>query len=67
MPTLTTLDELKQQITLLASVEESEMLFLSCYLNLEDGRDSWREVPDDRARVLGRILKGDTLPTSSIH
>jgi hypothetical protein len=61
MTTLTTLDELKQQITLLASVEESEMLFLSCYLNLEDGPDTWRKVLDDRARVLRRILKGDDL------
>lgn len=61
MTHLTTLDELKQHITLLASVEESEAPFISCYLNLEDGPDSWRETLDNRARVLRRILKGDAL------
>ena len=38
MTHLTTLDELKQSITLLASVEASESPFISCYLNLEDGQ-----------------------------
>jgi len=61
MTHLTTLDELKQKITLLASVEESEAPFVSCYLNLEDGLDSWRETLSGRARVLRRILKGDDL------
>ena len=44
MPHLTTLDELKQHVTLLASVEESDAPFISCYLNLEDEPDSclWR-------------------------
>ena len=32
MTQLTTLDELKQNITLLACVEESEAPFISCYL-----------------------------------
>ncbi len=61
MTSLTTLDELKQHITLLASVEESDAPFISCYLNLEDGADKWRETLDNRARVLRRILKGDDL------
>ncbi len=61
MTTLTTLDELKQHITLLASVEESDAPFISCYLNLEDGADSWRETLNKRALVLRRILKGDDL------
>ncbi len=61
MTALTTLDELKQHITLLASVEQSEAPFISCYLNLEDGADSWRETLDKRALVLRRILKGDDL------
>ncbi|MGB5298220.1 MAG: hypothetical protein WBN48_05775, partial [Thiogranum sp.] len=44
MPHLITLDELKQHVTLLASVEESDAPFISCYLNLEDEPDSclWR-------------------------
>ncbi len=61
MTALTTLDELKQHITLLASVEESEAPFISCYLNLEDGTDSWRETLNERTLVLRRILKGDDL------
>jgi hypothetical protein len=48
MPHLTTLDELKQHVTLLASVEESDAPFISCYLNLEDEPDSWRKTLDDR-------------------
>jgi len=58
---LTTLDELKQHISLLASVEESNAPFISAYLNLENGRASWRETLDDRARILRRILNGNDL------
>ncbi len=58
MTHLTTLDELKQHITLLASVEESEAPFISCYLDLENGQTGWRDVLDERARILRRILKG---------
>ena len=61
MTHLTTLDELKQHITLLASVEETDAPFISCYVNLEDGATDWRETFDDRARVLRRILEGDDL------
>jgi protein required for attachment to host cells len=61
MAHLTTLDELHQQITLLASVEESDAPFISVYLNLENGRTGWREVLDDRARILRRVLKGNDL------
>jgi len=58
MTHLTTLDELKQHITLLASVEESEAPFISAYLNLENGQAGWRETLDGRARILRRVLKG---------
>ncbi|MGB5439999.1 MAG: hypothetical protein WBN90_10190 [Gammaproteobacteria bacterium] len=61
MTRLTTLDELKQQITVLASVEESDAPFISCYLDLENGQSSWRDVLDERARLLRRVLKGDDL------
>lgn len=61
MTHLTTLDELKQHITLLASVEETDAPFVSAYFNLEDGQAGWRETLDERARVLRRILKGDNL------
>ncbi len=61
MTNLTTLDELKQHITLLASVEESDAPFISCYLNLADGPASWRETLNGRARILRRLLKGDDL------
>ena len=55
---MTTLDELKQNITLLASVEESDAPFISCYLNIEDGPTSWQKTLNDRVHILRRILKG---------
>jgi len=58
---LTALDELKQHITLLASVEESDALFVSCYLNLEDGGGGARAALAQRASVLRHILKGSDL------
>ncbi len=61
MQHLTTLDELKQHITLLAGVEESGAPFISCYLNLGDGAACWRKALDDRASILRRVLKGDDL------
>ncbi len=61
MTQLTTLDELKQHITILASVEETDAPFISCYLNLEDDQDNWRQTINDRARLLRLILKGDDL------
>ena len=61
MSHLTTLYELKQHVTLLASVEESDAPFISCYLNLEDEPDSWRKTLDDRADILRRLLKGHKL------
>jgi hypothetical protein len=61
MTHLTTLEELNQQITVLASVEESDALFISVYLNLEDETTDWRETLNDRARLLRLILKGDDL------
>ncbi len=61
MKRLTTLDELKQHIALLASVEEADAPFISAYLNLENGQAGWREALDDRTRILRRVLKGDDL------
>jgi len=61
MAHLTTLSELKQHITLLAHVEETDAPFISCYLNLENGQDNWRDALDERARVLRRLLKGNDL------
>lgn len=61
MTHMMTLDELKQHITVLASVEASDAPFISCYLNLENGQTGWREVLDERARILRGILKGDDL------
>ena len=61
MTHLTTHGELEQHITLLVNVDESDAPFLSCYLNLEDGPDSWQKTLDDRASILRGILKGDDL------
>ena len=59
MTHLTTLGELKQHITLLANIEETDTPFISCYLNLENGQTNWRDVFDERACILRRILKGN--------
>jgi len=61
MAHLTNLDELKQHITLLANVAESEAPFISAYLNLENGQAGWREVLNERARILRSVLKGNDL------
>lgn len=61
MSHLTTLDELKQQITILSSVEETDAFFISVYLNLEDESTDWRETLKERARLLRLILKDDEL------
>ena len=61
MPHLTTLDELKQQLTVLTCVEESDALFISVYLNLEDEKSDWRLTLNNRARLLRLILKDDEL------
>ena len=61
MAHLTTLDELKHHITLLASVEETDAPFISAYLNLENGQSGWRDVLDERTHILRRILKGNDL------
>jgi len=61
MTHMTTLDELNQYITALASVEESDAPFISCYFNLENGQTGWSNVLDERARILRRLLKGNDL------
>ena len=61
MTHLTTLDELNQQISVLASVEESDALFINVYLNLEDKTTDWRETLNKRARLLRLILIDDDL------
>jgi len=61
MKHLTTLDELSQHITLLASIEETDTPFISCYLNLEGGPTGWQETLGERAGILRRILKGNDL------
>jgi hypothetical protein len=58
MTHLTTLDELKGHVTLLASLEETGAPIVSAYFNLEGGRAGWRETLDERARVLQRVRKG---------
>lgn len=58
---MTTLDELKKNISLLASVEESDVPFISCYLNIEAGPTSWQKTFNNRVHILRRILKGSNL------
>jgi len=59
MEQLTTLDELRRQIGVLACTDETEALFVSCYLNLEQGEAGYRKALEDRASVLRAALGGD--------
>ena len=56
---LTTLDELRGQIAVLACVDETEAPFVSCYLNLEQGADGYRKALDARAHDLRGTLEGE--------
>lgn len=58
---LTTLEELHENVRLLAAVDESHAPFVNCYLNLEAGPVGWRAALDERARILRRVLKGNDL------
>jgi len=59
MEQLTTLDELRRQIGVLACIDETEAPFVSCYLNLEQGEATYRKALEDRASFLRAVLDGD--------
>lgn len=61
MGQLTTLDELRQHIFLLAKAEEGKTPFISAYLNLENGSESCKTMLNERAQLLRRVLKGNDL------
>jgi len=61
MAQLTTLDELREHIALLARVEETQTPFVSAYLNLENGEIGWQQALMKRSQVLRRVLKNDDL------
>jgi len=56
---LTTLDELRRHIAVLACVDETQAPFVSCYLNLEQGADGYRKALEDRALAMRSTLDGD--------
>lgn len=56
---LTTLDELRRHIAVLACVDETEAPFVSCYLNLEQGEDSYRKALEDRTLAMRSTLEGN--------
>jgi protein required for attachment to host cells len=59
MEQLTTLDELRGHIAVLACIDETEAPFVSCYLNLEQGEAGYRKAFEDRASALRATLDGD--------
>jgi hypothetical protein len=59
MEPLTTLEDLRRHIALLACIEETEAPFVSCYLNPETGASGYRALLDDRARVMRATLDGE--------
>ncbi len=56
---LTTLDELRRQIAVLACVDETEAPFVSCYLNLEQGEAGYRKALENRALAMRSTLEGN--------
>ena len=61
MAHLTTLEELRDIIVTLASIEAFNTPFVSCYLNLEHGVNRAREKIDKRANLLRQVLDGSDL------
>ncbi len=59
MEPLTTLDELRRNIAVLACIDESEAPFVSCYLNLEQGASRYRKALENRVSALRATLDGD--------
>ena len=57
MERLTTLDELRRHIAVLACVDETAAPFVSCYLNLDQGAASYRKVLAERALALRGSLE----------
>ena len=56
MEPLTTIEELRRHVATLACVEETETPFVSCYLNLEQGKSGYGKVLEDRALALRSTL-----------
>lgn len=61
MAHLATVEELGNRILTLARIEEFDAPFVSCYLNLEQGKDHATQSIDKRANLLRRILRGRDL------
>jgi len=59
MEPLTTLDELRRQIALLACIDETQAPFVSCYLDLEQGEAGYREVFEYRAIAMRSTLEDE--------
>lgn len=59
MEPLTTLDELRRQIALLACIDETQAPFVSCYLALEQGEAGYREVFEYRAIAIRSTLEDE--------
>ncbi|MBT3203623.1 MAG: hypothetical protein HOM14_04530 [Gammaproteobacteria bacterium] len=61
MEHLTTHEELRDRILILAGIVESPTPFISCYLNLEPGKEHVQQTIERRANLLRRVLKGSDL------
>jgi peptide subunit release factor 1 (eRF1) len=55
------LKKLQKHVRTLAALEETGDLVISCYLNLESGETSYRNVLDERVRLLKNSLEGEEL------
>lgn len=59
MEQLTTLDELRGHIAVLACIEETDAPFVSCYLSLEQGEAGKYKAFEDRLLALRSTLEGE--------
>jgi protein required for attachment to host cells len=57
MAPLTTMEALRSHIATLACVEETAAPFVSCYLNLEQGKGSYDKVLEERASAVRSTLE----------
>jgi protein required for attachment to host cells len=57
MEPLTTMEALRRHIATLACVEETAAPFVSCYLNLEQGKGSCEKLLEDRASAVRSTLE----------
>ncbi len=58
-----TTEELASHVRVLAALPESDAPVLSCYLDIEAGREAWESMLEHRVALLQRIARGERSST----